>query len=163
MLGGHAASSYLARMCPCAGRKHKRRHSGALLQPAFHHTVSSCRLHLPPMAYKQDNDEFGWTSVPRNRSNVPKASDVEAKSIPVGFDAIWPRTPIVARAQEHVKEQLPEKTYNHSLRVYCYGQPGVEETVPSTAADSPQDTPWSLSTSPTGFRWTETASSKRGL
>lgn len=88
--------------------------------------TSSCVTWLPdstqnaimPKAYVED---FGWTAVPRDRSNVP--SKTTAKTVPVqlSFDEIWPTTGLVQRAQEYVKEVFPQETYNHSLRVYCYG------------------------------------------
>lgn len=72
---------------------------------------------------KADVEEYGWTAVPRNRSTVPDAEHCEATTLPitVDFEKIWPQTEVVKKAEEWVKARLPEKTFNHSLRVYCYG------------------------------------------
>ena len=70
---------------------------------------------------KSHVEAFGWSAVPRDRSNVPSADQANSKSITVAFEEIWPKTEVVRKAQEYAKEQLPKETYNHSLRVYCYG------------------------------------------
>jgi cyanamide hydratase len=98
---------------------------------------------------KQNIEEFGWTAVPRNRSNVPSAIDDKTTAITVNFHEIWPKTPVVQKAQEYAKTELPKETYNHSLRVYCYG------TFPSlhhhpTHSRTPQATQSSPNTSPPG-------------
>lgn len=74
------------------------------------------------MTKANTKDDFGWSAVPRNRSNVPSKDQVTANSVTVRFDSIWPKTAVVAKAQEYAKEHLPEQIYNHSLRVYCYGK-----------------------------------------
>lgn len=82
--------------------------------------------------------EYGWPAVPRNRSNIPSApsaKDVDTRnvsaedrpsakttSVEVSFKEIWPKTDVVQKAQDYVKGVLPQETYNHSLRVYCYGE-----------------------------------------
>jgi cyanamide hydratase len=73
------------------------------------------------MGGKQNIEEFGWTAVPRNRSNIPSAEDAKTTAITVIFDNIWPDSEVVQKAQEYAKSKLPRETYNHSLRVYCYG------------------------------------------
>jgi len=70
---------------------------------------------------KANIEEYGWTAVPRNRSNIPSESDAKTTAIQVDFEDIWPTTGVVRKVQEHVKQTLPQETYNHSLRVYCYG------------------------------------------
>lgn len=65
---------------------------------------------------------FGWTAVPRNRSNLPSKDDARSNAINVEFDSIWPKTAVVIKAQAYAKKHLPEQTYNHSLRVYYYGK-----------------------------------------
>lgn len=70
---------------------------------------------------KQHVEEFGWTAVPRNRSNIPSADDAKTQAVTVNFEDIWPKTGLVKRARDHAKQELPKETYNHSLRVYCYG------------------------------------------
>jgi cyanamide hydratase len=70
---------------------------------------------------KQNIEEFGWSAVPRNRSNIPSADDAKTVAVDVKFQEIWPKTDVVKKAQEYAKKELPKETYNHSLRVYCYG------------------------------------------
>jgi len=40
------------------------------------------------------------------------------------------------KAQEHVKKILPTQTYNHSLRVYCYGHTLVSQHFPEWISSS---------------------------
>ena len=67
------------------------------------------------------SEEFGWTAVPRNRSNVPSADNVKTQDVTVIVGDIWPNTGLVTKANEYAKHELSQETYNHSLRVYCYG------------------------------------------
>ncbi|KAK4626394.1 Cyanamide hydratase [Fulvia fulva] len=68
------------------------------------------------MSSKTHQEEYGWTAVPRGRSNVPSEQEAKTANVQVNFDSIWPRTELVKKSQAYVKEKLPEKTYNHSLR-----------------------------------------------
>lgn len=70
---------------------------------------------------KQHIEEFGWLAVPRDRSNIPSKEKATTTPTDVDFDQIWPRTDVVMKAQEFVQKALPHETYNHSLRVFCYG------------------------------------------
>jgi cyanamide hydratase len=70
---------------------------------------------------KQQVEEFGWTAVPRNRSNIPSAKDADTHAVSVVSADIWPNTEVVKKARDHAKKELSKETYNHSLRVYCYG------------------------------------------
>ncbi|KAM0693912.1 hypothetical protein Q7P36_006036 [Cladosporium allicinum] len=88
---------------------------------------------------KPQVEEFGWTAVPRNRSNMPSESSAKTTPVPVNFDSIWPKTNVVKQAQEHVKKILPTQTYNHSLRVYCYGHTLVSQHFPEWIAASKSD------------------------
>lgn len=72
------------------------------------------------MTTKAFIQEFGWAAVPRNRSNVPSKQDAKGHSIQIDFDA-WPTSDVVKKAQEFVKAELPEETFNHSMRVFHYG------------------------------------------
>ena len=67
-------------------------------------------------------EEYGWTAVPRNRSNVPTEQAAETKPTDLEFDKDWPNTDVVRKAQEYVKGRLSPETYNHSIRVYHYGE-----------------------------------------
>ena len=72
---------------------------------------------------KQHTEEYGWPAVPRDRSNLPEASDARSDVVDIDFESIWPKTEVVKQAQQYIKENLPQEVYNHSLRVYCYGTP----------------------------------------
>lgn len=85
---------------------------------------------------KSQIEQFGWTAVPRNRSNVPSATQAKTASIPINFDSIWPQTAVVKKASDHVQKILPTKTWNHSLRVYCYGHAIVTQHFPDWIAGS---------------------------
>ncbi|KAK5129490.1 hypothetical protein LTR08_003213 [Meristemomyces frigidus] len=86
------------------------------------------------MPSKQHTEEFGWPSVPRNRSNIPSKSDAHTTPVDANFEAIWPKSDVVKRAQDHIKTVLPTETYNHSLRVYYYGHAMVTQHFPSWIA-----------------------------
>jgi cyanamide hydratase len=70
---------------------------------------------------KQNIEDFGWSAVPRNRSNVPSPNDAKTTAVTVRSEEIWPKTEVVKQAKEWVEKELSEETLNHSLRVYCYG------------------------------------------
>lgn len=101
-----------------------------------HHQIIRAVTTTPyqSMMPKTDVEEYGWTAVPRDRTNVPTESKAKTSSIPVNFEEIWPKTERVSKAQAHVKQQLPQETYNHSLRVYCYGHTIVTQHFPDWIA-----------------------------
>lgn len=70
---------------------------------------------------KAQTEEYGWAAVPRGRSNVPSNDNVNTATTTVEFEAIWPTTEVVKKAKEWVKTRLSKETFDHSLRVYCYG------------------------------------------
>jgi len=88
---------------------------------------------------KQHVEAFGWTAVPRDRSNVLSETNANANSTTVDFEQIWPKTQLVEKAQASVKEALPQQTYNHSLRVYCYGHTLVTQHFPDWIAGEARD------------------------
>jgi cyanamide hydratase len=84
---------------------------------------------------KKDVECFGWSPVPRNRSNIPSEENAKTTAADVRFDDIWPKSALVSKAQQHVKTALPQETYNHSLRVYCYGHTIVSQHFPEWIAE----------------------------
>ncbi|KAF2719976.1 cyanamide hydratase [Polychaeton citri CBS 116435] len=95
---------------------------------------------------KSNVEDFGWNEVPRNRSNLPPERSANSTNVPIDFPKIWPTTEVVQKAQSYAKENLPQETYNHSLRVYCYGHTMVMQHFPSwvgSAKDSFFET-WAL-------------------
>ncbi|CZT25523.1 related to Cyanamide hydratase [Ramularia collo-cygni] len=95
------------------------------------------------MAESNIHDQFGWTSVPRNRSNVPSDDKVTANAVKVNFEGVWPKTSVVNEAQAYAKMHLSEQTYNHSLRVYYYGHTIVTQNFPQWNIGSFMET-WAL-------------------
>ncbi|KAK4542354.1 hypothetical protein LTR36_006810 [Oleoguttula mirabilis] len=91
------------------------------------------------MASKQQTEEFGWPSVPRNRSNIPSKASAKTTPADVVFPEVWPKSEVVKKAQEYVHGALPKETYNHSLRVYCYGHTIVTQHFPSWIASASED------------------------
>jgi hypothetical protein len=68
---------------------------------------------------------YGWTAVPRDRSNVPSAEEAAAPqtdAAAVDITGIWPDNELTKKARDYAKRELPTETYNHSLRVYAYGK-----------------------------------------
>jgi cyanamide hydratase len=92
---------------------------------------------------KTQVQEFGWTAVPRNRSNVPTDSTAKTTATDIDFGEIWPKSTVVQKAQEHVKSVLPQETYNHSLRVYSYGHTILTQHFPGCISSNFFET-WAL-------------------
>lgn len=65
----------------------------------------------------------GWSAVPRSlekllstrRNTHSKAAPLKVEDIPL------PSSPVVESVTKHARENLNEKTFNHSMRVYYYG------------------------------------------
>ena len=67
----------------------------------------------------------GWTATPRDPNAIFKSrpylhapGPLLVKDIPFPSD-----DPIVAHVQAYAKEKLSPQTYNHSMRVFYFGQP----------------------------------------
>lgn len=64
----------------------------------------------------------GWAAVPRDftksLANIDKNTHAELSVKNVTL----PESEIVRKTYEFAKEQLPEKTFNHSMRVVYYGK-----------------------------------------
>lgn len=71
--------------------------------------------------------EFGFTAVPASASTLLTSTPTYPKpntapiAIPVSETPI-PTTPLAQRINTYARTHLPEPTYNHSLRVYHFGQ-----------------------------------------
>jgi hypothetical protein len=72
---------------------------------------------------EQQIKEYGWIALscdpkvwggtkPFNKEPVPQL----CKDVPL------PDTPLVNAAMEYVRKELPEYTFNHSMRVFYYGK-----------------------------------------
>jgi cyanamide hydratase len=66
--------------------------------------------------------EHGWTAVPHSLTKIIADRPTKTTSKPVSVEEIHiPDTPLVKTIQAYAKESLTKQTYNHCMRVYCYG------------------------------------------
>ncbi|KAK3068224.1 hypothetical protein LTR53_014380 [Teratosphaeriaceae sp. CCFEE 6253] len=67
--------------------------------------------------------EHGWTAVSRSLENLMASREEKRPSQPVSVEEIpLPNTPIVKSVMQYAQDRLPAETFNHSMRVYYYGQ-----------------------------------------
>ncbi len=68
--------------------------------------------------------EHGWTAVPLDPNAIFKGKPYLNPPTPLLVrDMPFPSDdPIVVQAQQYAKEQLPQQTYNHGMRVYYWGR-----------------------------------------
>jgi cyanamide hydratase len=78
---------------------------------------------VTPAASAADIAKHGWTAVPVDAAEIfgdrpyqHKPPAISADEIPFPVD-----DQIVAKVQAYAKEHLSEPTYNHSMRVYYFG------------------------------------------
>jgi hypothetical protein len=68
-------------------------------------------------------EKYGWTAVPRDVGTLLQQS--QASSGPAKYIAAssikLPDSPLVQAVHEYAKKELPLETFNHSMRVYYYG------------------------------------------
>ncbi|KAH8808395.1 hypothetical protein F5884DRAFT_369000 [Xylogone sp. PMI_703] len=78
-------------------------------------------------------EKYGWTAVPRKvetlLSQSQNASD-PARAIPVSTIEL-PTSQLTKSVWQYVKDRLPVETFNHSMRVYYYGQAILAHAYPS--------------------------------
>lgn len=75
------------------------------------------------MATSSEELHNGWTALPLDASKLfnGKPYRTTPSSLKVA-DITFPQNdPIVSKIQNYAKEKLPIETYNHSMRVYYYG------------------------------------------
>ncbi|AEO60908.1 hypothetical protein MYCTH_2069839 [Thermothelomyces thermophilus ATCC 42464] len=79
--------------------------------------------------------EHGWTPVPLDADAIFQGKPYLHEPAPVLVkDIHFPSDdPLVARAQEYAKEQLPLQTYNHSMRVFYWATAILHQQFPSHA------------------------------
>ncbi|KAF2154715.1 urea hydro-lyase/cyanamide hydratase [Myriangium duriaei CBS 260.36] len=71
---------------------------------------------------------YGFTAFPADQSKTPPST---SEPSPVSPDDIpLPSTPLAKRILSYARSKLPEKTINHSLRVYTYGHAIARECFP---------------------------------
>lgn len=63
----------------------------------------------------------GWIAVPRSHSQGLSHVDENSPAKISVNDVKLPDSDLVRKTYEYAKQELPEKTFNHSMRVYYYG------------------------------------------
>lgn len=64
---------------------------------------------------------FGWAAVPRSHSRALYDVDKDNHAN-LDLDRVKvPDTPVAKRVLEYAESTLPERTFNHSMRVWYYG------------------------------------------
>lgn len=67
--------------------------------------------------------QHGWTAVPVDANAILNGKPYIHKPTPIAQkDIPFPSDPVVVKVQEYAKEHLIEQTYNHSMRVYHWGE-----------------------------------------
>jgi len=68
-------------------------------------------------------EEHGWTAVPRSRDKLLDSIGNPKSSKPMKIEDIpLPDSPLVQSVLKYAKENLTKQTFNHSMRVFYYGQ-----------------------------------------
>lgn len=79
---------------------------------------------MPPEVSAKDKYEtFGWPAVPRSFSKVletERSSNASARSVKID-EVQLPDCDLAKRILEYAKNELEERTFSHSMRVYYYG------------------------------------------
>jgi len=87
-------------------------------------------------------EKYGWTAVPRDVGTLLQQS--QASSGPAKYIAAssikLPDSPLVKAVHEYVKKELPLETFNHSMRVYYYGQAILAQAFPTWSTTSFNET-----------------------
>jgi len=80
------------------------------------------RVLAPLIAMSKTVEEHGWTAVPRSLEKLvnDRKNPKDATAIRVEDIAI-PNSPLAQSVLKYAKENLPKQTFNHSMRVYCFG------------------------------------------
>ncbi|KAG4441186.1 hypothetical protein IFR05_003304 [Cadophora sp. M221] len=87
-------------------------------------------------------EKFGWTAVPRKLSTLleqSQASSGPAKPISVSSISL-PDSPLAKAVHEYAKKDLATETYNHSMRVFYYGQAILTQAFPAWSTPSFNET-----------------------
>jgi len=88
-------------------------------------------------------EQYGWTAVPRKVSTLLSQSEslpstppkpLLVSSIPI------PSSPLAKAVHEYAKTELSIETYNHSMRVFFYGQAILFHAFPSWSSHSFDET-----------------------
>jgi len=67
--------------------------------------------------------KYGWTAVPRKVETLLQQSEASGPAKPISVSSIkLPDSPLVKAVHDYAKRELAIETFNHSMRVYYYGQ-----------------------------------------
>lgn len=68
-----------------------------------------------------DLSSNGWAEVPRSFTKSLAEVDKNKQAELSVSDASPPSTDLAKKIRDFAKQELPEKTFNHSMRVWYYG------------------------------------------
>jgi len=73
----------------------------------------------------------GWTAVPRSLEKLVTSRKNPKPPAPMTLAEISiPESDLVQQVLNYAKENLPPETFNHSMRVFCYGQTILKQHFP---------------------------------
>ncbi|KAK0104721.1 hypothetical protein ONS95_004993 [Cadophora gregata] len=86
--------------------------------------------------------EFGWTAVPRRMSTLLKQSQRSAQAPqPISVSSVsLPNSHLAKAVHDFAKTELSTETYNHSMRVFYYGQAIVRQAFPAWSTSNFNET-----------------------
>ncbi|KAI6865093.1 cyanamide hydratase [Hortaea werneckii] len=68
-------------------------------------------------------EKHGWTAVPRSLDKLLAGRNEKREPWPVKVEDLpLPEGELVGKVMEYAKSHLPAQTFNHSMRVFCYGR-----------------------------------------
>ena len=70
----------------------------------------------------------GWTAVPRDPSVLLKDSSASEPKLWTVDEIALPDSPLAKEVLAYAKRELNEQTFNHSMRVYYYGEDDISGT-----------------------------------
>jgi hypothetical protein len=89
-------------------------------------------------------EKYGWTAVPRKVDALLQQSEAAGPAKPLSVSSIkLPDSPLVKAVHEYAKKELAIETFNHSMRVYYYGNPPLQfpKQEPNRTAQAKQFSP----------------------
>lgn len=95
-----------------------------MVGPTGHFCQSTIAPHLTEtMANPSDVTSNGWTAVSRAAPSLFSGKAFLHPPKPLSLaDLQFPSNdPVVAKAQQYAKSRMDEQTFNHSMRVYYFG------------------------------------------
>ncbi|KAG9234127.1 hypothetical protein BJ875DRAFT_22352 [Amylocarpus encephaloides] len=77
--------------------------------------------------------QYGWSAVPRDIPTLLKTqSKAQGASPAFSMEELQvPKSALARKVHEYTRKELNRETFNHSLRVWCYGQAILRHSFPS--------------------------------